>query len=220
MGKKIIIKGADFSINGMQDESMYTLLNWIGIASTATSFYNSGYKPKANTRVEATLSVDTTKYSSVSYNRVVGSGAQIYGRFFLSIASATSSQAYVGNGQPSPLSSSSYFDGLPHIFIISKDGYKIDESELKTTGDRTFIETEFPFGLNAALDSMSACKTYAWKSATDTPVKVHKVTFYEDDAIVHNFIPVMIKASGEICFYDTITGNYISSNDGTQPLYG
>ena len=227
MGKKLIIQGADFSQNGMTPP--HTDIEWIGVSTSPTQYISSGVSLKNTSK----LIIDfTTKAASSNFptssDRGCFIGAILNNSKSLAFAvNASASGSSVNQalravyGRTNSESAYKYvkdiLDGQRHTFEISPSGYVIDGVSAAWP-DNTWANTG-DGSLPIYLDSYSAAST---PSQSNLPtysdlVKVHRVRIYDDaTTLVFDARPVM-KADGTICYYDGVSGNYFSRNDGSTP---
>lgn len=219
MGKKLIIKSSDFSINGIAPE--YTLLNWVK-SNGKPNYFNTGVYRTDNTKLEVKFSipsdilVDDTSKDYQLCGSFANSDSTLLLQYRVNPASGGNREimAIVGNLQNVRMMSVKITDADVHVASIDKinaviDGLTTPCSKFGTYTDMT-TEAKAPiYLLGAQLDKQS-------------PLQIYEVKIYSDYAdpssLIKDYVPVK-KADGTICMLEKIGGTYLEAVGG-NPLYG
>lgn len=223
MGKSLIIKGADFSENGIVPD--FKQLKCI-IAAARTQWIASPIDFGADARCVAEMAVpavDNTAYSLFGYNHI-GSPNTVAFNFvhYKNKNNYNSTVAYV-NSSSMKKTTSALSDGLKHVLDVSRTSLKIDNT------------TTTPFEKDPNVGSISAnnfglfgIKTSqptnpSYPNAVTIGVKLYSIKIYSDEndenSLVLDAIPVKRTADNVICLYDRISDEYLLTSDGTNPGY-
>lgn len=219
MGKKLIIKGADFSINGIAPE--YTLLNWVK-SNGESNYFNTGVYRTDNTKLEVTFSIpgdiltDDTSKDYQLCGSFGNSNSTLLLRYRVNSASGGNREimAIVGNLQNVRMMSAKITDTNIHVTSIDKVNAIIDGSitlcsKFGTYMDMTADATVPIYILGAQLDKQSL-------------LQIHEVKIYsnyaDQSSLIKDYVPVK-RADGTICMLEKIGVTYLEAVGG-NPLYG
>lgn len=217
MGKSLIIKGADFSQNGIVPD--FIKLDWIAGTDTenryiATNIYLvDGLKQEmiiSAAALQTPVLVTFQAYTPTSQNN--GNccfNAWITGGY-VDIMYGASTHRF----ENTPIIG----DGVKHKFYWSKSKLKLDDVEFVISGEQTYLGNE-PLGL----DSYYAGSPNKWMKCTSDTVqtRIHRVKVWDaNDVLLMDAIPVKRTSDNVVCFYDLVQDRYFERNDGSTPTYG
>lgn len=212
MGKSLIIKGADFSANGIAPE----FVQLKSIISTASTQYIQS-------------PVDFPKNGKCVFNALFSSNeiSSIIG--FSEPRTASNGYKSQLKGNYSNNSFGIYFSGAfktANITINQKNEYYLSNYGFKendvlkaerSTGEVEPVLDSVPFGIFGVVTggygtpSVSiGYKLYSFKMYSDRT---------DDSTLILDAIPVKRLSDNKICLYDKISGEYLLTNDGTNPDY-
>lgn len=236
MGKSLIIKGADFSVNGIAPA--FRRLAWIGGStkngldqSTPQGQYiNSGVQSTVNTKLAVEFTLDSTPHSVWICG---GNTNNVSSICFWAQSSNTVFYMSVVNGQSSTNSVTvpqSLWDGRKHVVEISKEGVVLDgiTYNFETTSSYSGSTTGSIYLDCVAQSTANNYNSRAYDStqgvALPNAVKVHNVKIYTNHqdatSLVVDAIPVLRLSDNVVCFYNTVNGEYLERNNGSTPEYG
>lgn len=178
------------------------------IEATRTQYIKTGYVPNENTVIKAKF----------AYTQVIGSFEQGNGLYYISTANE-SAEWYMNNsgaikcrlgyvnGNIS-FSTSASNDLNDHIIELNiPNNYcKLDNEQVNGFANNYDNSNNGEFVLFGA--------TYENQVASKSYEKIYWFQIYENDVLLHDFIPCYRKADHVIGFYDTITDDFYT-NDGT-----
>lgn len=218
MGKKLIVRGADFSANGIAPE--YTRLNWV-MSRNENQWFNLGFVRTLKMQLEVTFAVTTDLLESTDANRYYYvCGVEFPDRTnILAIACNQNKRVYASyiaskaNSTPSHLIN----DTLTHTASIDGSKLVLDgvivESIVEDSPLHTFTESIYAMGANVYGDTVGANMVHFSR------LKVYSDYTDKENTLIHDFVPV-IKLDGTVCLLDRISGDFIYTNDGFNPIYG
>lgn len=236
MGKALVIKGADFSINGIQAE--FTRLGWIGASTkngtmTGTEsgqFISSGINTNLNVRIEITAQLLAAsqgetltaflpgcEINNMSAVRMWAQPTQVTAKF------GTYEAGNITNC--SVTISRNMWDGGMHVFVIDKTGVTIDGVLYTYDHEPIAVESQ-PIYLDSCSKAASTYNTAADYQGTPLTgkLRIKNVKIWSDytDAttLVMDAIPVKRNNDDTICFYNSVDGTYKVRNNGSIPDYG
>ena len=237
MGKSLIIKGANFAINGIVPE--YTRLAWIG-ASTKNSlddgastgqYISSGVNMTENTRLVVEVIMDDTAHDV----QLCGSRTSVPTQCQAWAKTSATSFYFARKDSSTAMSmnvATSIWDGKKHIIDISKGGVVLDGVSYSWSSTPYVTEGQTaPLYLDCSSASSAGNYNSAAVSTSGdvrTPltgaVKYVNVKIYSDyqdtTSLVVDAIPVKRKSDNTVCFYNAINGEYLVRNNGSTPDYG
>lgn len=220
MGKKLIIKGADFSKNGILPE--FTQLAWIGGPASSTSALLSPIALTSKCKVITTFAYDASKAN------VPAGPHYMFGLNAAKVMKLTqnSSGTYLYFEDESVYCRNGITD------ISNGNTYTIESSILGLKiGNRTIIPptgavSDYDlsmFGLDCMVSQTGDVYNYS-KSNSDPAMHLISIKIYSDynneESLVIDAIPVRRNSDGCICLYNKVDGTYITRTDGTNPAYG
>lgn len=224
MGKALIIRGADFSINGITPE--HTRLNYICGSTDGNSHIDTNIKWGNNTcslddELEFSITLDSTGLGSVGLY-TVGANVNINTRCCAWILTSGLVSVYFANATQQY--SVNLYDGNPHTIIINKNGANIDGQSyvFSTPPTRYSGDSEVYTNIPIYIDSASK-KTVQEKNTTlpiATAMKIHYVKYRRNGALMLDAVPVSRTVDNVVCYYDRVQGVYMTRNDGSTPVYG
>ena len=229
MGKALIIKGADFSANGIPAD--FTHLEWISSTNTSGKYINSdifwGNKTYSlDDELQFCIKLDANKltdsssscYSPGSYINV---NTQCYAWF-----AQTSTKFYFAKGGYLAISGN-LFDNNWHTISINKTKVTIDGTEYAWTDTPTKLSpadqgvyNNIPVYLDCTSRTSSNGYNIGVNGGDEDAAKIAWVKYLRSGSLILDAIPVKRKSDNKICFYDKISGEYKVRNDGSNPLYG
>lgn len=216
MGKSLIIKGADFSKNGIVPD--FIQLDWIAGTDTDDRYIASnislvdGMKQEMEVTAAALVTpviATHQSYTPTSANNTNSKFNAWIAGTFVDIAYGATSHRY---------STPIIGDGKKHKLYWSKTTVKFDEEESTIDGEITYAGTR-PLGLDSYYDGV----TNKWKACTSntTQIRIHMVKVWgPNDVLLMDAIPVKRTADNVVCFYDLVQDMYFERNDGSTPTYG
>lgn len=222
MGKKLIIKGADFSANGIAPE--YTRLSCL-VTTSSTQVIASPvpFTPAGRVIAEfASVTTSSTKRLLFGHYAVGSSYTAKMFRFENLITYGTNNTtgmcAYV-NGT-TVKNCGSMTDGLKHTINATRATVKLDNSSTSMASSTTTANiSASQFGLLGQLSNNSSSDY----NGVGVGVKIYSIKIYSDkddeSTLVLDAIPVKRNADDVICLYDKISGTYLTTKDGTNPNY-
>ena len=236
MGKSLIIKGADFSQNGIVPD--YIKLDWIGASNAQNKYIPSGIMFGAGIgeledELEMCVSLDasklnegTTSASSCgaqkNTNAIIKAWIQSSKvTLYFASASVNDSRSTVSKDV-----SVNLWDGNRHTIIINKTGGSIDGTaySFDNTPDLDGLSTDIVANAQIYLDSYSLTASNGYNSVvnsdTEDALKIHCVKYRRNNTLILDAIPVMRTDDDKVGFYDKVTGTYKFRNDDSTPAYG
>lgn len=218
MGKSLIIKGADFSANGIAPE--FVILKSI-ITTSTTQAIASIVDIPANAKIVATMATPATqgaayKLFGKEFPQTVSSRV-FYAVQFNNLNDITGCLFYVNSTDYKTISTA-FQDGLQHTLTLDRTGGQIDNGTKVSAYEQTSIEsipkeTFAIFGkcsYNDTLSSSIGVKCYGCKVFSDRD---------NPNSLILDAIPVKRLSDNAICLYDKISGEYLLTEDGTNPDY-
>ena len=228
MGKALIIKGADFSANGIAAD--FTQLAWIGGATTSGGYINSGIfwgnkEYSLDDEMQFSVKLDATGLSTDNFYSI-GAYINVNTRCLAWFKQSSVTFYFARNGNDTISPSVSLFDGQWHTISISKTKVKIDGTEYAWPA----APTQYPDAASSVynnipiyLDCASRSSGDGYNSVIDGPssaMKIAWVKYYRSGTMILDCIPVKRKSDDKVGFYDRISGEYKFRNDGSTPSYG
>lgn len=217
MGKSLIIKGADFSQNGIVPD--FVLLDWIAGTDTNGVGIVSNIPVKSTLAMELTATFhkesDATPQETSIYlpgyrkNGSMLSGWAISGRTDLDWGDGDKRVQVV------------MYDDLKHVIYISKTSLKIDNtsSSFAETPSFTAVLTS-----NVGIDCRTSGDNSTITKPADYPlkanVKIHRMKIWDGETLVLDVVPVKRTVDNVVCFYDLVQDMYFERNDSSTPIYG
>lgn len=220
MGKSLIIKGADFSVNGIAPE--FTQLKCI-VSTATTQAIKSIVDFPANGQIIASMATPSTTETGFgdifgkAYNAVVDFPKNFYIVQFNNINSITGCLYYVNTDSYKNINNG-FQDGNMHTITLDRTGGRIDNGS-KVTAEEQTTTSSIPkdyFGI------FGKCKTND-SFAVSIGIKCYGVKILSDrddpNSIIMDAIPVKRLSDNAICLFDKISGEYLLTEDGTNPDY-
>ena len=226
MGKSLIIKGADFSVNGIAPA--FRRLAWIGGSTKNGSdqdtpqgqYINSGVLSAINVKlvVEFEIAAGAIRNAYLS-----GCGVSNQTNLF-AWAQETRIAVYMGYAEGTD--ANALFipvnprDGKKHTIEISKGGVVYDGVTY------SWDITPSSSGATAPI-YLDCCSKYTpdynTKVANAGDTKIHNVKIYTDyqdeSSLAVDAIPVKRISDDVVCFYNAVNGEYLERNNGSTPEY-
>lgn len=220
MGKSLIIKGADFSANGIAPE--FIQLKCI-VATARTQWIASPVDFGADARVVTEMAIpsveDNASYSLFGYYQSDSPAINMFNFVhFKNKNNSNSTIAYV-NSSSLKQTTSALSDGLKHILDVSRTSLKIDNTTIT------------PFEKDPNVGSVSASNFGLFGVNTNNStynvasigIALYGIKMYsnenDESSLVLDAIPVKRTADNVICLYDRISDEYLLTGDGTNPDY-
>lgn len=228
MGKALIIKGANFSVNGIPAE--FTKLAWLGGSTANNSYINSGIywgnKVSAfDEELQFHFKLDAT---GLQTNNFYSIGTKINDwSNCCAWLKADGTSAYFGNVSVG-MTGVILFDGAWHTLSINKNGCIIDGVSYPFATAPTAYSGTNPapsavYGNNPIYLDCSSMNSGTTKNKyIDGPSSAMKIAwakYYRAGTCILDAIPVKRNDDNKICFYDRVTGEYLVRNDGSNPDY-
>lgn len=193
MGKQLVIKGTDFSVNAIEAEPYYLDLDYAVSNSNDVSF--------------TSLMNDSTLY--IEYD-IQLTQLPLSGDFYVMGTRDVSVRA---NDSKFQLGATDFIDVdlNRHVFRYEKINHTIT---LSTNGEsitrqNSRIQDTFDFiGIyDEEIKKSFFCKVYSIKQYSDNT--------FDESKIIHNWVPKKRMPSGVIGLYDTVTNQFIAPTVGT-----
>lgn len=216
MGKSLIIKGADFSQNGIVPN--FIKLDWIAGTDTVDRYIASNISlvDGMKQEMEITAAALVTPVISTHQANTPTSANNAHSLFNAWITGAFVDINY---GSASYRFNTSIIgDGKKHKLYWSKTQVKFDEEESTIDGTLSYLGSS-PLGL----DSYYEGGKHKWLKCTSdtTQTRIHRVKVWDaNDVLLMDAIPVKRIADNVVCFYDLVQDMYFERNDGSTPTYG
>ena len=235
MGKRLIVTGADFSVNGIPTE--YQVLAWIGgttknyadteagVDLSQGQYISSGINTTINTRIVTEFILDANTVGTKSC-------------YLTGCANPTPAALYVWPQPAKTLVGFAYqtgtttanimelqeslWDSERHVTDISKGKIVIDSAETAwtSTPDKGSSTTTGPIYLDCCYQPSSG----GYNTKAPEGVKICRVKVYTDysdpTSLVVDAIPAMRLSDNKIGFYNLVNGEWLLRNNGTNPTYG
>lgn len=243
MGKRLIVTGADFSVNGIEPE--FWRLAWIGgttknsadsqsgetIDLSQGQYISSGVEANINTRMVTEFILDSSTHSCYLTGCVSPVPASLYA--WAQSAKIVAGMAYDVSGQSPAANSKDIFkvlwDGNKHTIDISKNKIVLDGTNYswEHTPDRNSSTVVAPLYLDCC--SFPYMGNYNSKapqhgSGEDSYLKICRVKIYNDYAdpssLVVDAIPCKRVSDNKVGFYNLVNGEYFFRNNGSTPDFG
>lgn len=236
MGKALIIKGADFSRNGITEE--YQRLAWIGASNTnkkhiASGLYFGNNVGNLNEELEFSVTLDRSKLDNPTSGTCYSMGSGMNNPTNVKVwfqggacACYFSSDNSTGTNRSVFKSvSGSLWDNQPHTIKLNKHGGTIDNNtftfdfEPNLDGLSEGAITNAPIYLDC-YSKYGSGNNDVVASQTEDAEKIHWVKYRRDGELVLDAIPVKRNSDGKVGFYDRISGELLLRNDDSTPVYG
>lgn len=222
MGKKLVIKGADFSANGIVSE--YLELAWIGSGALNTSALKvSGISSACKIVQKFNFYVPKIKNNPGSGYVC---GALYTGTYFTAGQTSAGAYAYFDGGSNYARNTSTNIGNGNDITLeISPAGLKINNDAIVAPSSPVGSYTPNYIGLDGCVNNLGNYTSVSISEDNDDPaMRLKSVKIYSDytdeSSLVVDAIPVKRNSDGVVCLYNKVNGTYIERTDGTQPAYG
>lgn len=212
MGKRLIIKGADFSANAVN--LPHHVLDWIASSGTDQAF-NTNVLATQKMRIEVELSATQAIIQSTSTTEmgIVGSGIDTSSALGIKYIPNYTCYAVSSENTQIYVSGCKFADTDRHVLSIDQTEFLIDGVQKKALTEGTINATDYPIYL-MGINKSGARYTY---------FHIHSVKIFSDrddnDSLIHHYVPVM-KKDGTICMYDKVTDTYLYVSGSGTPDYG
>ena len=217
MGKSLIIKGADFSQNGIVPD--FIQLDWIEGSDTQGRGIVSNILNKNTLSVEWTFtcwkdsSATTRQVSTYLPGNAINVNSGITGW--------SKNGAITVNWGNGTHDFSSVYDNAKHIVFSSKAKMKLDNTEYVPETQPTWssgsnymgLDCRYTWGSGAVINRLIEFPSYS-------KIKIHGIKIWDGETLVLDVIPVKRTADNVVCFYDKVQDIYFERNDGSTPVYG
>lgn len=216
MGKSLIIKGADFSQNGIVPD--FIKLDWIAGTDTDNRYIASNISlvDGMKQEMEVTAAALITPVIPTHQSRTPTSANNTNSQFNAWIA-GTFVAIYYGSASHR-FNTPIIGDGKKHKLYWSKTTVKFDEEESTIDGKITYAGT-IPLGLDSYYEGTTS--TWMVCTSNNTQIRIHRVKVWNaNDVLLMDAIPVKRTADNVVCFYDLVQDMYFERNDGSTPVYG
>ena len=235
MGKALIIKGADFSVNGISPE--FIRLSWIGMSTSNGSyqatpqgqFISSGIFTTLDMRLVVVAEFVDENFAAIlpgcDYNTISTARARANATYTSAVFGRTSSDVASVDAGGKKL-----WDGGTHTIDLSRVGLSVDGTLFEFSNAPTSMSEGIIYLDSASKSSSGHYNTAARLTidGADTPltgaVKIKNVRIYSDytdnSSLVMDAIPVKRLSDNVVCFYNKVAGTYHVRNNGSTPEYG
>lgn len=221
MGKKIIIKGADFSANGIAPE--FQKLKCI-ISASSTQTMRSPISMPAIGRVVIDMAVSLTGSIYNLFGYLTNTTTHPEEQMYLSAVYGASPYYSGGFGMLGYINKSGaqvttdvIKDKARHTIDFSRYALKVDGTSIAISQSPS-TQNSVPFGIFGVASYLGVNSDAIGRS-----VKLYGVKMYSDyqneDSLILDAIPVKRLSDNKICLYDKISGEYIYTKDETNPDY-
>jgi hypothetical protein len=218
MGKSLIIKGADFSQNGIVPD--FIQLDWIEGSDTDGRGILSNILNKVNLSYECIFTCWKDPSATPQQTSVYLPGNDMNTNSRLGGWSISGSlHVYWGTGDHS---FSAVYDNAKHIVFSSKAKMKLDNTEYVPETQPTFSNAGGYIGLDCKA-SYANGNVYIGRlvpHSSSSKIKIHGIKIWDGETLVLDVIPVKRTADNVVCFYDKVQDRYFERNDGSTPVYG
>lgn len=209
MGKKLIIKGADFSENGIKEP---VVLEYIKATSTSQVIV-APFAPTANMRIVADVAVDTSDLTAGK--NIFGCGYIVTSRANLCL------QCGATSGRIALRYAKETYAGDPFVnkqfvkFDISPAHLYIDNTEVTIPGELVAAPEQFTY-----VGLFGTAGTQLNNVGVGVMLKHIKIysNYADNTSLVLDAYPSK-DDNNKICLYDAVSGTYLYTNDGTNPNY-
>lgn len=211
MGKKIIIKGADFSRNALPKE--YTVLSWIQATSGGQTFESNVLRTQ-NMKLEATFAVPADYViPTTSWDYMAGNPSSGDSNIYLGYNNNKRCYGYIQGISVNTSTSGLINDNNFHVVAVSDDGIELDGVIKGTFSGSTTMGGDatsplFFVGMGAQYPSALRFSEFKVWSDKDDP-----------SSLILHLKPVK-KSDGTVCLINVLTGDYLYTMNGTNPNYG
>lgn len=238
MGKRLIVTGADFSVNGIPTE--YQVLAWIGgttknsadteagVDLSQGQYISSGINTTANTRIVTEFMLGTTPGSCYINGGMISVPTCQYA--WARSSDVAVQMMYVSGTEDNPDTSQrvqntltfsgSLWDGNKHTIDIDKTRVVLDGVE-KTWNAATASTSTSPIYLDCV--SQWYTGNYNTKDSTSS-LKICRVKVYTDysdpTSLVVDAIPAQRTSDRKVGFYNLVNGDWFFRNNDSTPTYG
>lgn len=218
MGKTLIIKGADFSQNGIVPD--FIQLDWIEGSDTNGRGILSNILNKATLSMEVVVTCWKDANATVSHTstRLPGENVNILSHIS-GWAKSTALSCWWGNGAHN---FSQIYDNKKHTIFISQAKMKLDNTEYIPETQPTWSNGGRVMGLDCAyINSSSGIVIGGLEDyPSEAKIYIHETRIWDGATLVLDVIPVKRTADNIVCFYDKVQDLYFERNDGSTPNYG
>lgn len=221
MGKSLIIKGADFSANGIAPE--YQKLKCI-ISTSSTQTMRSPINMPAIGRAVIDMAVSHNDASYNLFGYTSNTTTHPEEQMFLSAVYGQSSYYSSGfgmlgyiNKKGAQVTTDVIKDLARHTIDFSRYALKVDGTSI-TILQSPSTQDSVPFGIFGVASYLGVNS-----DVIGIGVKLYGIKMYSDyqnnDSLILDAIPVKRLSDNKICLYDKISGEYIYTKNGTNPNY-
>ena len=219
MGKSLIIKGADFSANGIAPD--FEELKCI-VATSASQFIESPVAFTPRSRLVAEFAV--SNLTNVGNIFGFSSNTTLYPEenfHFLTIVNPSYFSGSYGllgymNKKGAQALTTSVSDLAKHTLDVSTYALTAVSTDI-TISAETSTQNSVAFGIFGTSGYTSTAKDVL------VGLKLYRVKLYSDyenaNSLVLDCIPVKRLADNKICLYDMVSGAFLMTNDGTNPNF-
>lgn len=221
MGKSLIIKGADFSVNGIAPE--FTQLKCI-VSTATTQAIKSIVDFPANGQIIASMATPSTTGTGFGnifgkeYNSTVDFPKNFYFTQFNNFNSIIGCLYYVNVGASYKNINNGFQDGNMHTITLDRTGGRIDNGS-KVTAEEQTTTSSIPKDYFGIFGRCNGSNSFI----VNPGIKCYGVKILSDrdnpNSIIMDAIPVKRLSDNAICLYDKISGEYLLTEDGTNPDY-
>ncbi len=179
--------------------------NWLPLGYTqveyikndANSFIDTGYKANLSTKAVIEFAVDHNQPSSNTgiFGDRVNDNIQA---FYMATKTGTKLYAQFDSVARQIIVDPVYTPNQKYTSTLSKDGWYLESTLCATFNNATSFTTA-----NSLL-------LFRAGTLVQSGVLIYKMTLYENDVIVHNYIPAK-NSSNVLGMYDTVTGNFLTN---------
>lgn len=207
MGKKLVIKGADFIINSISDADIIVLpylINPINDQIGVGAFINTGIKGNLNTKIEVKFNGGSTVLATAS--GVIGDITNQSKAISIGCNTYSAEESYYPVDRFGDISHRVRANSLNEdcVVIFDKDGIYVN-GEYTEFGTTTEFETEGNLLLFKTLDSLLLVR------------KVYYCKIWKNDVLIRYFVPAL--KDDKFGMYDRIHNLMYYSASDTQFIY-
>lgn len=218
MGKSLIIKGADFSQNGIVPD--FIQLDWIEGSDTDGRGIVSNILNKDTLSIEweFTCWKDQSATPQQTSTHLPGNRTNILSN----IDGWSKNNSLTVNWGNGAHNFTSVYDNVKHTVFSSKEKMKLDNTEYVPETQPTWSNGSRTIGLDCAFKNSSDGIVIG--RLEDNPlyskIKIHGEKIWDNATLVLDVIPVKRTVDNVVCFYDKVQDIYFERNDGSTPNYG
>lgn len=223
MGKSLIIKGADFSQNGIAPE--FIQLDWVSSRNN-NQYFNTNLVRSGKMKLVIEFSLTDALLNNDNIgNRcgLIGCNASTNDNDYFNLfwlPYSNSDKALYGvtksNNAGWYSADSQIKNTNKHIAELDSSKFVLDGTLIKSTVNPVVTAGTYKIyvmGINDAINNLKYCYAH-----------IHSAKIYSDyednSSLILDVIPVKRTEDDKVCLYDKVSQSYIYTNDDVNPNYG